>query len=75
MCQFKEGKGFNMAAVGGWGCGGLCWGGIWQNEMGPHPGESSVPCRKPESLSNDSHPCRKERVNTRNNETKMHISD
>lgn len=64
-----------MAAVGGCGCGGLCMGKNLANEMGLHPGESSVPCRKPESLSNDSHPCRKERVNTRNNQTKMHISD
>lgn len=54
---------------------GCAWGGIWQDEMGPHPDESSVPYRKPESLGNDTHPCRQERVNTRNTETKMHIAD
>lgn len=29
-------------------------GGVWPDEKGPDPDESSVPCRRPEPLSNDS---------------------
>lgn len=60
--EFWKVRGGSSMLMGWRGCG---RGGAWQNEVGPQPGEASGLCRKPESHSNDSHPCRKERINTR----------